>query len=63
MSSDLDTLIDFYQWEIIRIKAAIDENMKMGLFKEVELDQQAISNLQQQLDILLELKKSYISRD
>jgi len=59
LPSDLDMLIDFYQWEIVRIKSAIDENMKMGHFKEVEQDQKAIMDLNQELEVLLELQNTY----
>ncbi len=59
MATDLDLLIDFYQWEIIRIKNIIDENMKMGHFKEVEQDQKAIMDLNQELDVLLELENTH----
>ena len=35
MASDLDSLIDFYQWEITRIQSQIDENLKMHFYNEI----------------------------
>ena len=56
MASDLDSLIDFYQWEIKRVKSQIEEHLKLHFYKEVELDIHALAELQSELDALLTLK-------
>ncbi|MEM1257729.1 MAG: hypothetical protein AAGH81_04315 [Bacteroidota bacterium] len=56
MATDLDLLIDFYQWEIVRIKKSIEENLELRHYKEVEFDQRALGHAQSELDRLLELK-------
>lgn len=56
MPSDLEILIDFYQWEIVRIKKSIEENLELHHYKEVEFDERALGHAQTELDRLLELK-------
>ncbi|WP_396632665.1 hypothetical protein [Maribacter sp. R86514] len=58
MASDLNSLIDYYQWEIIRIQAQIDENLKMHLYNEVEFDVVALRNFKNELDAILTLQDS-----
>ncbi|MGO4919899.1 hypothetical protein [Maribacter spongiicola] len=58
MASDLDSLIDFYQWEIKRVKSQIDELLRLQFYKEVEFDYDALAKLQRELDVLLTLKDS-----
>ena len=59
MSSDLDLLIDYYQWEIIRLKETIRENLELHFYREVEFDERALGHSQRELDRLLELKNSH----
>lgn len=56
MPTDLEILIDFYQWEIVRIKKSIEENLELHHYKEVEFDERALGHAQTELDRLLELK-------
>ncbi|GMN07811.1 hypothetical protein MTsPCn5_32000 [Croceitalea sp. MTPC5] len=56
MPSDIDMLIDYYQWEIIRVGEAIKENLEQHLYREVEFDERALGHLHKELDTLLELK-------
>jgi hypothetical protein len=56
MASDLDLLIDHYQWEIIRLKSSIKENLEMHFYREVEFDEKALREVQRELDRLLEFK-------
>lgn len=56
MSKDLDLLIDFYQWEIQRIKVLIDEHKEMHHYQELVLDDRALQKAYSELDKLLLLK-------
>ena len=58
MASDLDSLIDFYQWEITRIQSQIDENLKMHFYNEIEFDVVALRGLKNELDAILTLQDS-----
>jgi len=58
MASDLNSLIDYYQWEIIRIQAQIDENLEMHFYNEIEFDIAALRNLKNELDAILTLQDS-----
>ncbi len=62
MPSDLDILIDYYQWEIVRIKELIEVNLKQHFYKEVEFDEKALGYAQRELDRLLELKNPSYSK-
>lgn len=56
MHSDLDALIDFYQWEKQRLLLSIEENKRDQDFLAVDYNYQELRNVQQELDCLLELK-------
>lgn len=56
MPSDLDLLIDYYQWEIMRVKESIKENLNLHHYREVEFDERALGRMQRELDRLLELR-------
>ncbi|MEC7264129.1 MAG: hypothetical protein VXW38_10340 [Bacteroidota bacterium] len=56
MYSDLDALIDFYQWEKQRLLLSIEENKRDQDFLAVDYNYQELRNVQQELDCLLELK-------
>ena len=56
MHSDLDLLIDYYQWEIARVKSLIKENLDLHYYREVEFDERALGHLYRELDRLLSLK-------
>lgn len=58
MASDLDLLIDFYQWEITRIQAQIDENLELHFYNEIEFDTVALRVLKNELDAILTLQDS-----
>ena len=58
MTSDLDSLIDFYQWEITRIQAQIDENLELHFYDEIEFDVVALRGLKNELDAILTLQDS-----
>jgi len=58
MASDLDSLIDFYQWEITRIQAQIDENLELHFYNEIEFDMIALRGLKNELDAILTLQNS-----
>ncbi|TDS18675.1 hypothetical protein DFQ03_0384 [Maribacter caenipelagi] len=58
MTSDLNSLIDYYQWEIIRIQAQIDENLEMHFYNEIEFDIVALRDLKNELDAILTLQDS-----
>ena len=58
MASDLDSLIDFYQWEITRIQSQIDEILKMQFYNEIEFDVVALRGLKNELDAILTLQDS-----
>ncbi len=57
MPSDLDLLIDHYQWEVQRIKALIEEHKEMHFYEEVILDNRALQSAYGELDRLLALRK------
>ena len=56
MATDLDTLIDFYRWEIHRIKSLIEEHKEMEHYEELLLDNKALQQSCKELDQLLLLK-------
>ena len=56
MPSDLDVLIDYYQWEIQRLKSLIEEHKKMHFYEELVMDDRALQNARSELNRLLALK-------
>ena len=56
MPSDLDVLIDYYQWEIQRLKGLIEEHKEMHFYEELVMDDRALQNAYSELDRLLVLK-------
>ena len=56
MPSDLDFLIDYYQWEIRRIGSLIEEHKESQFYEEVILDDKALQKAHSELDKLLALK-------
>lgn len=56
MSSDLDELIDFYQWEMRRLLISIEENKRDQDFIAVDYNYQELRYIQHELNRLLELK-------
>lgn len=58
MSSDLDLLIDFYQWEKQRLLLEIDENKKGQDYLAVHHMHDELRYVQYELDCLLELQNA-----
>ena len=56
MPSDLDFLIDYYQWEVRRIGGLIEEHKELHFYEEVILDNKALQQVHAELDRLLALK-------
>lgn len=56
MVSDLDEIINFYQWEVYRLELLIEDNILVREFKEAEFNQKALNNANQLLNFHLELK-------
>jgi hypothetical protein len=58
MPSDLDLLIDFYQWEKQRLLLSIEENKMDQDYLAVDYHYNELGHIQRELDCLLELKDS-----
>ena len=56
MSSDLDLLVDFYQWEKQRLLLEIDENKRDHDYIAVHYNYKELGRIQRELDCLLTLK-------
>ncbi|GMN10087.1 hypothetical protein MTsPCn9_14980 [Croceitalea sp. MTPC9] len=56
MPSDLDLLVDHYQWEVQRLETLIKEHKEQHFYEEVILDSKALSKASRELDRLLNLK-------
>lgn len=56
MSSDLDLLVDFYQWEKQRLLLEIDENKRDHDYIAVHYNYKELERIQRELDCLLTLK-------
>lgn len=56
MQKDIDTLIDYYRWEVVRVEGLMEENLKNHCYREMDFDVTALRYLRQELEILLSLK-------
>ena len=58
MSSDLDLLVDFYQWEKQRLLLEIDENKRDHDYIAVHYANEQLRHIQLELECLLELQNA-----